>query len=307
MSSVAPPSPRPSSAAALPSSIAAASSSVPSVSSSAGSGRRPPLIKCVRRPRLQRKMVLNLVARRYGSLHDFSRVVARWCDISRATGLHVDTIRKAIGLFHKKGDRYVASNGSTCAVGRPRTVTAEFEARITTREKLYEMRFLSLARRVELIRREYGVSLGVDLLSAIYKRNGVRYLQAKKKKRTTPAHEARLEQERIVFARKLDGLQRNCGRDLIYMDQTTFQIWPKPSKTWQRGAETISAPENYSYISSVTLFGAVGEPLRDGKLYMVADATDLPSVKKFLLLMASQLKDPYTKVRPYLIMDNHPS
>ena len=48
----------------------------------------PPLNKTIRRPRLNEKVIRNLVARRYGSLHDFSRVVARWCDISRATGLH---------------------------------------------------------------------------------------------------------------------------------------------------------------------------------------------------------------------------
>lgn len=38
---------------------------------------------------------------------------------------------------------------------------------------------------------------------------------------------------------------------------------------------------------------------------MTAPATDIPSVKKFLVELAGVLKDPYTRVKPYLIMDNH--
>ena len=68
------------------------------------------------------------------------------------------------------------------------------------------MRFLSLGRRRELIKREHGIVLGKNALPRIYDRNGVRYLQAKKKKRVPAATEQRLEVERIAFARKLHGL-----------------------------------------------------------------------------------------------------
>ena len=100
---------------------------------------------------------MNLLARRYGSLHDFSKVVARWCDIARATGVHRDTCRKAIGIYHKRGNKFK----SRCAVSDPgpryKAVSAELEAHLTSKEKLTEMRFLSMARRRELIRRDYGV------------------------------------------------------------------------------------------------------------------------------------------------------
>ena len=45
------------------------------------------LFRRFRRPNLSKKMMHTLLARRYGSLTDFSRVVARWCDIARATGI----------------------------------------------------------------------------------------------------------------------------------------------------------------------------------------------------------------------------
>ena len=94
------------------------------------------LNKTIRRPKLGEKEVKNLLARRYGSLTDFSQVVARWCDIARATGVHQTTCRKAVNLYHKKGNRFVPVNGQNYAVGRPRKLTAELEAQITSDETL---------------------------------------------------------------------------------------------------------------------------------------------------------------------------
>ena len=97
---------------------------------------RAVLNKTIRRPKLGEKEVKNLLARRYGSLTDFSQVVARWCDIARATGVHQTTCRKAVNLYHKKGNRFVPVNGQNYAVGRPRKLTAELEAQITSDETL---------------------------------------------------------------------------------------------------------------------------------------------------------------------------
>ena len=123
-------------------------------------------------------------------------------------------------------------------------------------------------------------------------------------KRVGPIAEERLELERIAFARKLDGLQQIDGDQIIYMDQTTFMIWPRPAKTWQLAPSTIAAPQNLKYLSAVTLFGAVGKPLIGGKLYMIAPTTDITHVKKFLVKLAASLRNPYGR-RPYLFLDNH--
>ena len=143
------------------------------------------------------------MARRYGSLDDFSRVAARWGDIGRATGLHRETCRWAIIRFHKRGNRFAGGSANNCPLGRRRLIPQDLEARLISRQTLYEMRFLSLQRRVELIRREHGISIGVRTLGDLYKRNGVKYLQAKKVRRLPNAREQRLEQERVAFARRL--------------------------------------------------------------------------------------------------------
>ena len=68
----------------------------------------------------------------------------------------------------------------------------------------------------------------------------------------------------------------------------------------------IAAPENYNYLSSVTLWGAIGKPLRGGKFYMQLPSTDIPCLKVFLVALAEQLRNPYAP-RPYLVMDNAPA
>ena len=67
--------------------------------------------------------------------------------------MHRDTIRRAILLYHKRGNRFLECNGTNFPMGRPRILPQEVEAQLISRQTLYEMRFLSLPRRIELIRR----------------------------------------------------------------------------------------------------------------------------------------------------------
>ena len=60
----------------------------------------------------------------------------------------------------------------------------------------------------------------------------------------------------------MKGLQdEGAGGQLIYMDETTFLCWPRPSKTWMRPDEEVAAPQNKKRLSSVTLYGAIGKSL----------------------------------------------
>ena len=93
------------------------------------------------------------------------------------------------------------------------------------------MRFLSVDRRIALIEQRWGISVGKHILTDCYKRNGVTHRQAKVGTRLSIAKERALLTERIAFARKLlRWMQTNTP--LIFFDETTFQIWVKPGKTW---------------------------------------------------------------------------
>ena len=148
----------------------------------------PDLTKRVVRPRLTEKMVNNLLARRYGSLHDFSKVVARWCDISKATGINPNTIRKALQTYHRRGHRFLKCNATNFRMGRPCVLPRDVEAQLVSRETLYSMRFLPIQRRVELVNNQHGTHLSVEGFTNLYKRNKVKYLQSSKAKRLTPSH-----------------------------------------------------------------------------------------------------------------------
>ena len=207
-------------------------------------------------------MVLHLLARRYGSITDFSRVAMRWCDIARVTGVHKWTVQKAIQRYHEKGNRYVKAKRVGYSAGRPHLFPAEIEAEICSWASLNEMRFLSLAKRVPLIEAKYGRRIGPKTLMKLYKRNGVRCRQAKKITRAPDSAEARLEAERVAFARKLQGLKdEGAGDQLIYMDETTFMVWNKPTRTWMPQYQDVAAPQNKKFLSSITLYGAVGKAL----------------------------------------------
>ena len=102
-----------------------ASASAASEATSSAASTAPIILKRLRRPTLSKAVVLHLVARRYGSITDFSQIVARLCDMSRATGIHEDTIRKVISRYHANGNRYVKARRAVHTGGTPSAFSAE--------------------------------------------------------------------------------------------------------------------------------------------------------------------------------------
>ena len=67
----------------------------------------------------------HLLARRYGSITDFSRIIARICDISKATGIAWSTVKEAIDRYHKNGNQFI--NESAKKTGRKKKVPDSIE------------------------------------------------------------------------------------------------------------------------------------------------------------------------------------
>ena len=175
-------------------------------------------LKQIHRARLSKAEVLDLIRRRYGSLTDFSHARASYSAISRATGMLHETVRSAILLFHKKGDRYAKNSMFGHGGGRPRTVPAHIEAELITEEALNDMRYLTLAGRAELIRRKRGLKVEQSVLGALYRRNGIWLSeQLGRTPRLTKPQKAALRQGRIAFARRLQRLLQRRPKRIIYM------------------------------------------------------------------------------------------
>ena len=45
--------------------------------------------------------------------------------------------------------------------------------------------------------------------------------------------------------------------DIIHMDETSFNVWQKPGRTWM-GSERVTAQKNSKGLQNLTVFGAVG-------------------------------------------------
>lgn len=90
-------------------SVASSSSQQESLTASTESQRE--VVVCLqrkfRRSVLKKKMVHAIIARRYGSLTDFTRVIAKVSDVAKALHLHWSTVKTVIKRFHRNGDRYV--------------------------------------------------------------------------------------------------------------------------------------------------------------------------------------------------------
>jgi len=64
------------------------------------------------------------------------------------------------------------------------------------------------------------------------------------------------------------------GCDIIYMDETTFQAWCNPDRTWMGDGDLrVAAPRNETHLSSATVFGAMGTCLKK-PVFMGARSTN---------------------------------
>ena len=76
--------------------------------------------------------------------------------------------------------------------------------------------------------------------------------------------------ERSVFARKLGQLPVEA---LVYADETTFDIWTPPSRTWQGPDAKVVIPMNQKHLKNITVFGAMGLVL-EKPVYHLAKSTN---------------------------------
>ena len=116
--------------------------------------------KRIRRQRLTERQTRLLLLHRYGSITDFSKVIASFSVVAKATGIASPTIHRAIHRYHRNGDCFVEAK--VVYKGRRKKVPAAVEKELCSYEVLTEMRFLPLMRRTHLIETKYGIELSVS-------------------------------------------------------------------------------------------------------------------------------------------------
>ena len=98
--------------------------------------------------------------------------------------------------------------------------------------------------------------------------------------RLSEEREHKLIKERIAFARRLNNLMSRDA-DICYMDETTFNIWDPPKRTWMQKNCKMIVPINLKKLQNITLYGAIGKSLK-GPTFMMAKSTNQYAFKLFI-------------------------
>ena len=112
---------------------------------------------------------------------------------------------------------------------------------------------------------------------------------------------AGLERERTAYAQVLASVLAR-KKPVIYMDETTMNTFCRKNKSWGYGDQPIEVVINAKRLS-LTLFAAIGHALR-APVYMIAKKTCKEEFRKFLVKIRSNLAHPYSREKPYLVLDN---
>ena len=144
-------------------------------------------------------------------------------------------------------------------------------------------------------------------MSYIYERNNIKFRTAKKHRRLPLQRFQVLIQERKDFAIRYVTQIAGPGRrkkNFVWIDETTFTLWPANiGKTWQNNTDKVSVPENYTRLTSFTLFAACGPALNEIVYMLTEEGTTIPAMKRFVIMVARARRNQYGD-RPYIIMDN---
>ena len=147
------------------------------------------------------------------------------------------------------------------------------------------------------IEEKYGVSIHSTTLSNYYKQNRITYTKVKKSLSCAKSVEV-LQQMRLEFIHTLMG-QLNGGKDVLYMDETTTNLWDLRSRVWQHKDKKIICKLPSSRGTSVTIFGALSA---DGNFsFKTGSTTNKHTMLEFLKKMEGE--EPLRgKV---MVLDNH--
>ena len=70
------------------------------------------------------------------------------------------------------------------------------------------------------------------------------------------------------------------------------------------GENRVEVELNTKRLSGVTVFGAVGKCLKQ-PVFMIAKATNSEEVQRFWVFLKRYLVNPYSNIKPHVILDNH--
>lgn len=142
--------------------------------------------------------------------------------------------------------------------GRPKLSQEQVDW-ITSPDTLQEMAHLSLKRRCAVIRDRLQLpTLSIMTLRKCYQRCGVKYLRPHYRFWRSPDDIQKTREEQFEFVQVLGTMIKDrTYHEIVYVDETTFHLWMKTSKCWQRPGMRVCMQQNRG--PSVTVIGGISE------------------------------------------------
>ena len=182
-------------------------------------------------------------------------------------------------------------------------ITPQVAAYLLNIETLQKWSTFTLQMRTVALAKHCRCSLAVDTLRKFYVRNHIRVRHCNFQYKNSHSVTQR---ERWQFAASLFDLVHLSNRpNVVYFDETSLNLWPTISHTWSgAGDERVEIPKNVKRGSGITVYGCIGERMRQALFYH-ADSSNSEDFQKFLKLVRKNFDDPYDPI--IMVLDNLPA
>ena len=133
-----------------------------------------------------------------------------------------------------------------------------------------------------MVKRKFHITEKFDLstLRKYYLRLGVRYrkLSYDYQQKTQRAAEIQLKQKEFVHNLTICMMEQR--REIIYIDETTFNLWQIPSRTWLAKGMKVQIAESRG--KSITLIGAISRERGVIHYQLVVGSNNADTFAKFI-------------------------
>ncbi len=174
-------------------------------------------------------------------------------EVYKATGVKRQTQHSIIKRWLQRGLQVVSHSKNS---GRKQLLTNEQQAYLANPKTLQDMRHLSLAQRAHNLKRFWDLrSFGTETLRKYYLRLGVRFKKPPLYYDTKNLNAAFILSQQQEFSRNLASILMEQEKEVIYIDETTFNLWQTPGRVWFKDGMALDIAKNRG--QSISLLGAL--------------------------------------------------
>ena len=236
----------------------------------------------------------------YGSLRDFTTKRLTIKQISTKFRIPWSTVKRIIVKFEASGKSLEAVHSK-----KPRhfnCIKDENKEKLLSQDLLQTWAPYSILERTKLIQAKLGFTVSDHTLWQFYQANGIKIRTGQAVYRQFIDQSLRVMGERAAFSRLIGNLMIAKPHQLIWMDETTYSSVQMKAKSWSRKQDPVLHAKNNRQMR-VTVFGAIGTCLQNGRVMRLAKSTNKQDFMSFLVDIKTSILPKYRSQKQILLFD----